>query len=325
MMPPAGAAAALGVPALDELLALPGVTELMLNGGVVWIERAGTVERASALISREQLRALVDRLASQAGARVDRARPLADVRLPNGWRANLVVPPAAPDGPLVTVRRFTATTIPLADFAPPAVAALLQEAVAGRRNIVVAGATGSGKTTLLNALAGSIAPTERIITVEETAELRLDHPHVVRLEAQRPNADGAGEVTVRQLVVNALRMRPDRIVVGEVRGGEVLDMAQAMNTGHAGSLCTCHANSPRDALRRLEAMAMLGPEPWPLPFVRSQLQDLVDLVVQVGRASGGRRAVTGLVGVRPGADWQRGEGLIDLFGGAHQPLSGAAG
>ena len=204
---------------------------------------------------------------------------------------NAVVPPLAVDGPCLTVRRFGARAIPLADFCPPDVAALLTWAVDVRLNLLVSGGTGSGKTTLLNALAGVVAGGERIVTVEDAAELRLPGEHVVRLEARPPNAEGAGEVGVRDLVRNALRMRPDRIVVGEVRGPEALDMLQAMNTGHEGSLSTCHANSPADALRRIETMVLMGGGAVPIEAVREQAASALDLVVQVARRPGGERAV----------------------------------
>jgi pilus assembly protein CpaF len=196
--------------------------------------------------------------------------------------------PPAVDGPCLTVRRFGARLIPLDAFCRDDVAALLRQAVAERRNIVISGGTGAGKTTLLNALAGHIPDGERIVSVEDTAELRLPHDNVVRLEARPANADGAGAITVRALVRNALRMRPDRIVVGEVRGPEALDMLQAMNTGHEGSLSTCHANSPDDALRRLETMVLMGEVALPLEAVREQVSSAVDLVVQVARREGKR-------------------------------------
>jgi pilus assembly protein CpaF len=223
--------------------------------------------------------------------RVDRSSPLVDARLRDGSRVNVVVPPLAIDGPCITIRRFGARPIPLEEVAPPGVAAFLRWAVRARGNVVVSGGTGAGKTTLLNALAGCIPAGERVVTIEDAAELRLPLEHVVRLEARPPNAEGAGEVRVRELVRNALRMRPDRIVVGEVRGSEALDMLQAMNTGHEGSLSTCHANSPADALRRIETMVVSGSGALPLAAVREQVAAAVDLVVQVARVDGGRRAV----------------------------------
>ena len=299
----------LGLGGIDRLLADSEVTEVMVNGGPVWVERRGRLQRTAVSLDRDQLSRLIDRLVGLGGSRVDRASPLADVRLPDGCRANIVVPPVAPDGPCVTIRRFALRHARLADFTDAEVSDLLAGAVAARRNLVVVGGTGTGKTTLLNALASTIPTGERIVTVEDTAELSLQHPHVVRLEARRANSDGVGGVSIRQLVVNALRMRPDRIVVGEVRGAEVLDMAQAMNTGHEGSLSTCHANSPRDALRRLEAMAVLASADLPLPFVREQVAGAVDLLVHVTRRGGGARQVASVVEVGSAADWASGGGL----------------
>ena len=299
-----------GLGQLEQLLAEPDVSEVMVNGGSVWVERRGCLERCELTLGAGDLRLLVDRLASAGGVRVDRASPLADLRLPDGSRANVVLPPVALGGPHVTIRRFVLRRAALTDFGPPELARLLQAAVQARRDIVVVGGTSSGKTTLLNALAAAIPAGERVVTVEDTAELVLDHPHVVGLQARRPNADGVGELGVRRLVVNALRMRPDRIIVGEVRGAEVLDMAQAMNTGHEGSLSTCHANSPRDALRRLEAMALLAEVDLPLAFVRSQLAAAVDLIVHVARDHAGRRRVVEVLDVGDEADWATGRGLL---------------
>jgi pilus assembly protein CpaF len=299
---------------IEGLLAEPAVSEVMVNGGPVWVERHGRLLHAGFSLERQELSRLVDRLIGLGGSRVDRASPLADVRLPDGCRANIVVPPVAPDGPCITIRRFALRQAALGDFASPQVAELLAAIVGNRRNVVVVGGTGSGKTTLLNALAGHIAEGERIVTVEDTAELSLNHPHVVRLEARRPNSDGVGEISIRRLVVNALRMRPDRIIVGEVRGAEALDMAQAMNSGHEGSLSTCHANSPRDALRRLEAMALLVAGELPLSFVRQQLAGAVDVLVHVARAQGGARQVRSVVEVSEHADWSTGLGLRVVAG-----------
>jgi pilus assembly protein CpaF len=225
------------------------------------------------------------------GLRVDRTAPLVDARLADGSRVNAVVPPLAIDGPCLTIRRFGVRAIGLDELAAPDVAAFLRASVVARRNVVVAGGTGAGKTTLLNALAACLPPGERVVTIEDAAELRLPLEHVVRLEARPANAEGAGAVSVRALVRNALRMRPDRIVVGEVRGPEALDMVQAMNTGHDGSLSTCHANGPADALRRLETMILTGAPGLPLAAVREQLAASIDLVVHVARRPGGDRRV----------------------------------
>jgi pilus assembly protein CpaF len=225
------------------------------------------------------------------GRRVDRSSPLVDARLPDGSRVNVVVPPLAVDGPCVTIRRFGARRVRLDDLATPPVVSLLAAAVHARLNVLVSGGTGAGKTTLLNALAGCVPSGERLVTVEDVAELRLPHRHVVRLESRPETADGVGRVTIRELVRNALRMRPDRIVVGEVRGAEALDMLQAMNTGHEGSLSTCHANSCADALRRVESMILMGDAAVPLGPVRDQIRASLDLVVHVVRRPEGGRGV----------------------------------
>ncbi|HEX2191715.1 MAG TPA: CpaF family protein [Acidimicrobiales bacterium] len=305
-----------GLGPLEPLLADPGITEVMVNGpGPVWVEREGRVERTLLRLDGPTIEHLIEKVVGPLGLRVDRASPLVDARLPDGSRVNAVVPPLAVDGPCLTIRRFGARHLPLSAFAPPAVVELLAWAVEARLNVVVSGGTGAGKTTLLNALGGCIPGGERVVTVEDAAELRLPGEHVVRLEARPANAEGAGGVRVRDLVRNALRMRPDRILVGEVRGAEALDMLQAMNTGHEGSLSTCHANSPDDALRRLETMVLMGDVELPLDAVRSQLHSALDLVVQVARAAGGTRQVVevaevvdGAAGPDPGA--QRAHGAV---------------
>lgn len=290
-------------------LADPDVSEVMINGTEVWVERAGRLARTTLELTAADVGRLIEGLVGPAGARVDRASPIADVRLPDGSRASIVLPPLAVDGPYVTIRRFVLHDAGLDDFALPPVASLLADAVARRRNLVVSGGTGSGKTTLLNALAAHVGADERLVTIEDTAELRLGHRHVVRLQARMANSEGIGEVPIRQLVRAALRMRPDRILVGEARGAEVVDMLQAMNTGHEGSMSTCHANSPRDALRRLEALALLGDGTLSADFVRDQLASALRLVVHVVRCDGGRRRVRDVVAVLPSADWRRGTGL----------------
>jgi pilus assembly protein CpaF len=296
-----------GLGALEPVLADPEVTEVMVNGpGPVWIERGGHLHRLDVWLDRREVELLVERVVAPLGLRVDRTSPLVDARLADGSRVNAVVPPLALDGPYLTIRRFGARAIGLGELAPPGVADLLGWAVRARCNVLVSGGTGAGKTTLLNALAGCIPPGERVVTIEDAAELRLPLEHVVRLEARPANAEGAGEVRVRELVRNALRMRPDRIVVGEVRGAEALDMLQAMNTGHEGSLSTCHANGPADALRRLETMVLSGAPGLPLAAVREQVAAAVDLVVQVARVAGGRRAVVAVDEVVPLGD-ERGD------------------
>jgi len=282
-----------GLGALEPVLADPAVTEVMVNGpGRAYIERAGVLEPVALDLDAAAIVRLAERIVAPLGLRLDRASPMVDARLADGSRLHAVLPPLAVDGPCLTIRRFGARLLTLADFGAPAeVAASLHALVEGGANVLVAGATGAGKTTLLNALSRAIPERERVVTIEETAELRLAQPHVVRLEARPPNAEGAGAVPVRDLVRAALRMRPDRIVVGEVRGGEALDMLQALNTGHDGSLCTIHANGPRDALRRLETLTLFGGTALPLVAVRDQIVSCVDVVVFVARREG-RRIVT---------------------------------
>jgi len=281
-----------GLDALEPLLGDPDITEIMVNGGgPVWVERHGALERTDLRFSMRGAYQLIERIVTPLGLRVDRTSPVVDARLPDGSRVNVVIPPLAVDGPCVTIRRFRARPIVLSELCTPPVAALLDWAVQRRTNIIVSGGTGAGKTTLLSALAAGIPAGERVVTVEDAAELRLPGEHVVRLEARPANADGLGAVTVRSLVRNALRMRPDRIIVGEVRGGEALDMVQAMNTGHEGSLSTCHANSPADALRRLETMVLMSDVALPLEAVREQLSAALDLVVHIVRAGDGCRQV----------------------------------
>ncbi len=297
-----------GLGPLEPLLADPTVTEVMVNGPQrVWVERAGRLERVPLALDAAAIEHLIEKVVGPLGLRVDRSAPLVDARLPDGSRVNAVVPPLAVDGPCLTIRRFGTRPVPLSAFAAPSVTALLAWAVGARFNILVSGGTGAGKTTLLNALGGHIPPGERVVTVEDAAELRLPADHVVRLEARTANAEGAGAVSVRTLVRNALRMRPDRILVGEVRGPEALDMLQAMNTGHEGSLSTCHANSPVDALRRLETMILMGDVDLPLDAVRTQLESALDLVIQVARAPGGSRQVVEVAEVCQATDGRGGD------------------
>jgi len=282
-----------GLDRLDPLLADPEVDEVMVNGGGdVWVECRGRLRCTGIVLEPSTTLVLLERIVAPLGLRIDRSAPWVDARLPDGSRVNGIVPPLAVDGPLLTIRRFTARGVDLDTMAAPGVARLLRWAVGAHGNIVVSGGAGAGKTTLLNALAGAIDPDERVITIEDAAELRLPGRHVLRLEARPANAEGEGEVRVRELVRNALRMRPDRIVVGEVRSGEALDMLQAMNTGHDGSMSTCHANSPLDALRRLETLVLMGDVALPLAAVRAQLHSAVDLLVHVARVDDGSRRVT---------------------------------
>lgn len=289
---------ATGLGPLEPLLADPRVDEVMVNGpDAVYVERAGQLERTDVCFAGEsELRNAIERILAPLGRRVDEASPLCDARLPDGSRVNVVIPPLALSGPCLTIRRFrargfsldelvaTGTLVrPLADF--------LAGCVSARASILVSGGTGSGKTTTLNALSGEISDGERVVTIEDAAELRLRGPHVVRLEARPANLEGRGEVTIRQLVRNALRMRPDRIVVGEVRGAEALDMLMALNTGHEGSLTTVHANSPEDALRRVETLALMAGVGLPHGAVREQVASALDLVIHQVRATDGSRRV----------------------------------
>ncbi len=290
---------ALGLGPLEHLLADDAVTEIMVNGpDQVFVERRGRVERVSARFSSDEaLRGVIERVVAPLGRRVDEASPMVDARLPDGSRVNVVLPPLAVGGPAVTIRRFGRRRLRVRDLVDAgsldeAMLDFLRLCIEYRRNIVVSGGTGSGKTTLLNALSELVGRDERIITIEDAAELDLDHPNRVALEARPRNVEGRGEVTIRDLVRNALRMRPDRIIVGECRGGEALDMLQAMNTGHDGSLTTIHANSPRDALSRLEVMSLMAGLDMPLQAVREQIASAVQIVVQQQRfADGARRIV----------------------------------
>jgi pilus assembly protein CpaF len=289
-----------GLGPLHRLLGDEEVTEIMVNGdGRVFVERRGEVVDTDLRLEPDSTSAVIERIVAPLGLRVDRSRPLVDARLPDGSRVNAVVPPLAIDGPCLTIRRFGVHRVGLEAFCPPPVAGLLAGLVRRRANVVVSGGTGSGKTTLLNALAAAIDPTERLVTIEDSAELRLPGDHIVRLEARPASPDGLEAVTIRDLVRNALRMRPDRILVGECRGGEALDMVQAMNTGHEGSLTTCHANSPADALHRLETMILLADVGLPLAAVRDQLVSSIDVVVQVARRPGGTRAVIAVAELEP--------------------------
>ncbi len=292
---------ALGYGPLERLLADPGISEIMINGpDAVYVERMGLIEASPALFSSEQaLRSVIDRIVAGAGRRVDEASPMVDARLPDGSRVNVVLPPLAIRGPCVTIRRFSGLRLDLAALVnrgalSEPMAQFLAAAVRARMNIVVSGGTGAGKTTLLNAIAGLIPAGERIVTIEDAAELALHHEHVVSLEARPRNLEGQGEVTIRDLVRNALRMRPDRIIVGECRGGETLDMLQAMNSGHEGSLTTAHANSARDLLSRLEVMALMAGIDLPLGAIRAQIAGALDLVVHQARCAGGERRISSI-------------------------------
>lgn len=283
-----------GLGPLQPLFADPTVGEVMINGGGhVYVERRGRVEAVPVRLDADATLRVVERIIGPLGLRLDRSSPIVDARLPDGSRLHAVIPPLAVDGPCVTIRRFVAGGVALDAFgARGAPAAFLRWAVGHGANIVVSGGTSAGKTTLCNALAGAVPPGERVVTIEETAELQLPLPHVVRLEARPPNAEGAGGVTVRALVRAALRMRPDRIVVGEVRGGEAFDLLQALNTGHDGSLTTVHANGVGAVVDRLTALVLLAGTGVPAPAAHLQIAEAVDYVVHVVRRDGRRRIQT---------------------------------
>jgi pilus assembly protein CpaF len=287
-----------GLGPIEPLLHDPDVSDILVNTCTqVYVERFGRLERTDVRFDdNAHLMKFIDRIVSRVGRRVDESSPMVDARLPDGSRVNAIIPPLALDGPVLSIRRFGVRTLTMEDLVErqsisPGMATLVQAAVRARLNILVAGGTGSGKTTLLNALSASIPETERIVTIEDAAELKLQQPHVVRLETRPPNIEGRGQVTQRELVRNALRMRPDRIVVGEVRGDEVLDMLQAMNTGHDGSLTTVHANSPRDALHRLETLMLLSGVQLPTMAMREQISAGLDVIIHVTRMSDGTRRI----------------------------------
>jgi pilus assembly protein CpaF len=294
-----------GLGPLEDLLADPRVEEVMVNGAdSVYVERAGRIEpTAVAFESEEELRNTIERILSPLGRRVDELSPMADARLADGSRVNVVLPPLSIDGPLVSIRRFGARRpgpgeLVELETLSEAERDALASAVAGRRSILISGGTGSGKTTLLNAVSSFIADGERVVTIEDAAELRLQQPHVVRLESRPASVEGRGEVTIRDLLRNALRMRPDRIVIGEVRGPEALDLLTALNTGHDGALSTVHANSPADAISRLETLALMAGVGLPHGAIAEQARRGIDLVVQLERMSDGRRRVVEIAEVR---------------------------
>jgi pilus assembly protein CpaF len=288
-----------GLGPLEMLLADPAVEEVMVNGpDRVYIERGGLLEETDVRFeSEEGLRNAIERILAPLGRRIDELSPMVDARLADGSRVNVVIPPLAIDGPALSIRRFGANRpgperlVEIGTLSE-AERRLLEEAVAARRSVLVSGGTGSGKTTLLNALSSFIAPGERVVTIEDAAELRLQQPHVVRLESRPAGIEGRGEVTIRDLVRNALRMRPDRIVIGEIRGVEALDLLSALNTGHDGALSTVHANSPRDALSRLETLALMAGVGLPHAAIAEQVRRGIDLVVHLQRQPDGSRRVS---------------------------------
>ena len=308
----------LGHGPIEPLLQDDTVQEVMVNGpSDVWVERGGRLQQTSVRFSDEHhLRRIINKIVAQVGRRVDESSPLVDARLPDGSRVNAVLPPLSLTGPLLTIRKFSKKRWDLNDLVgihslTIQAKEFLDAAIEAELNILIAGGTGSGKTTLLNAMSAAISESDRIVTIEDAAELRLNQSHVLRLESRPKNVEGQGEIPIRDLVRNALRMRPDRIIVGEVRGSEAMDMLQAMNTGHDGSLSTCHANSPRDAVARVESMVLMAGIDFPMQAIRQQLSRALDLLVQIERFSDGSRKITSITEV------QRMEGdtvtLQDIF------------
>jgi len=288
-----------GLGPLEPLLQDPSVTDILVNTAtMVYVERGGVLQKTNVVFKdNHHLMHIIEKIVSKVGRRVDESSPMVDARLLDGSRVNAIIPPLAIDGPILSIRRFGSDPLTAPDLLAygelkPVMLDVLQKAVKARLNIVVSGGTGAGKTTLLNVLSGFISPRERIVTIEDSAELRLKQEHVVRLECRPPNVEGKGGVRQRELLINALRMRPDRIIVGEVRGEEALDMLQAMNTGHDGSITTVHANSPRDAISRIETMALMANLNLPEMAMRQQIAAAIHIIVQVSRMSDGSRRVT---------------------------------
>ncbi|KAA3639506.1 MAG: CpaF family protein [Armatimonadetes bacterium] len=289
----------LGYGPIDPYLADPAVTEVMVNGPhSVWVERAGRLSKTDTrFVDANHLERIIEKIVGQVGRRIDEAAPMVDARLPDGSRVNAIIHPLAIGGPYVTIRKFAVDPFTVEDLVgngtmSEQVAGLLKRCVEGKLNIIVSGSTGSGKTTLLNVLSNFIPADERIITVEDAAEVQLNQTHVLTLESRPANLEGSGLVSIRDLVRNTLRMRPDRIIVGEVRGGEALDMLQAMNTGHDGSLTTVHSNAPRDTLARIETMVLMAGMDLPIRAIREQVASALDLIVHVHRLRDGTRRVT---------------------------------
>ena len=291
----------MGLGPLEPLLADPTVSDILVNGPhQVFVERRGKLEKSDVVFADDQhLMKIIDKIVSRVGRRVDESSPMVDARLPDGSRVNAIIPPLALDGPLLSIRRFAVVPLTMSDLIEkrsltPVLGQLLSAMVQAKMNVLISGGTGSGKTTLLNVLSAAIPRSERIVTIEDAAELQLQQPHVVRLETRPPNIEGKGEVGQRALVRNSLRMRPDRIILGEVRGTEVLDMLQAMNTGHEGSMATVHANSPRDAFTRLENMAGYGGITMSKDAMRHQISSAIMAVIQIARLNDGRRILVSL-------------------------------
>lgn len=289
----------LGLGPIEPLIRDPDISEIMVNGPYqIYVERKGRLELTNISFRDEShVMHVIDRIVAPIGRRVDESMPMVDARLPDGSRVNVIIPPLSLKGPVITIRKFSKDPLKMADLIrfgtlTPPIARFLEAAVKGRLNIVVSGGTGSGKTTTLNVLSSFIPPTDRIVTIEDAAEIQLNQEHVITLETRPPNIEGKGVISIRDLVRNALRMRPDRIVVGEVRSEEALDMLQAMNTGHDGSLTTGHSNSPRDILSRLETMVMMAGMELPVRAIREQISSAIDLVVHQSRLKDGTRRIT---------------------------------
>src|SRR5689334_7298493 len=294
----------LGFGPLEALLKDPTISDILINGPYdIFVERRGKLEKTEIKFrDNDHLLQIIDRIVSKVGRRVDETSPMVDARLPDGSRVNAIIPPLALDGPSMSIRRIGANPLKLEDLLnykafTPEMAMLMEAAIKARLNIIISGGTGCGKTTLLNTLSSFIPAEDRIITIEDAAELQLQQDHVVRLETRPPNIEGKGMVNTRDLVRNSLRMRPERIVIGECRGGEALDMLQAMNTGHSGSMTTLHANSPRDAQARLETMVMMAGMELPMKAMRQQISSAVDVIIQANRLQGGPRKITSVTEV----------------------------
>jgi pilus assembly protein CpaF len=295
----------LGHGPIEKLLGDGSITEIMVNGPAeVWIEREGLLELTGIRFNDDShLRRIINKIVAQIGRRIDEASPMVDARLPDGSRVNAIIPPLSLSGPLVTIRKFTQNRLALRDFVrlgslTTETVEFIDRCVKAELNILVSGGTGSGKTTLLNAMSASISDSERIVTIEDAAELKLNQRHVLRMEARPPNIEGEGAVTIRDLVRNSLRMRPDRIIVGEVRGAEALDMLQAMNTGHDGSLTTLHSNTPRDALARVETMVLMAGYDLPVRAIRQQVASALDMIIHLERLQDGSRRVVAITEVQ---------------------------
>ncbi len=288
-----------GLGPLEPLLNDPTISDILVNThNLVYVERRGVIEETGVVFrDNAHLMHIIDKIVSAVGRRIDESSPMVDARLLDGSRVNIIIPPLAIDGPLISIRRFGSKPLTAEDLVrhralTPSMLDLLKGAVRARLNIVVSGGTGAGKTTLLNVLSGFISPDERIVTIEDSAELQIKQKHVCRLECRPPNVEGKGAIRQRELVINALRMRPDRIILGEIRGEEALDMLQAMNTGHDGSITTIHANTPRDAIARLETMSMMGSVSLPEKAIRAQIASAVHVIIQASRMSDGSRRIT---------------------------------